>query len=199
MKTQEKPTMRALELYQEQLQREAQRKIAADPYAQPYMPTLSEAGLKKLVQRAILEATPVDADEETQAAIKEDGPRLAIEILRKRAATADGDARRHAERAKDSLHRLKGLHAREQRKERDRRASYTPGQRIDKALAALSSVSMVPATTLESDQVKGGEKNTSPRWCGDQFGAARAKAVALAVELEQVVDEARVRDLDRAA
>jgi hypothetical protein len=189
--------MKALELYQRQLQNEASRKIAADPYAQPYFPRLSEEGLKKLAQRAAR-----DAVERTGVGFGEAFANrfaLAIDVLRKRAAVADGEARRHAERASKSLDRLTGLHAREKRKQRDRRASLSPGARIDQALAGLSAVSMVPATKLEGDQVRGAERDMSPKWGGDQFGSARGRAVRLAEELESLWDECRVRDLERAA
>jgi hypothetical protein len=191
--------MKALELYQRQLQNEASRKIAADPYAQPYFPRLSEEGLKKLVQRAVKDATPDGTSREQWADVWANRFGLAIEVLRARAAVADGEARRHAERASRSLDRLKGMQAREKRKTRDRRASLSPGARIDQALAGLSAVSMVPATKLEGDQVRGAERDMSPKWSGDQFGSARGRAVRLAEELEGLWDECRVRDLERAA
>jgi hypothetical protein len=206
MKTQDKPTMRSLELYVEKLVNDAERKIAGDPYAAPYMPRMGAEGLRKLVQRCVndrlrLAADPLDdgLTEEEKAGIVADGPRLAIEVLRTRAAVAEGMARRHAAEASKSLHNLAGLHAREGRKLNDRRASLSPGRRIDNALASLSSVSMVSASALDGDQVKGGEKVRVPKWSGDQFGSARAKAVRLCVELEAFVDECRVRDLGKAA
>lgn len=204
MKTEDRPTIKSVELYVRRLQSEARRKIAADPYAQPYCPQWDEehfeANVKKLVQRCITERLVADYHtEEQRAELHANGPALAIEVLRTRAAVAEGEARRHAEHASRSLVHLAGLHARETRKTRDRRASLSPGRRIDQALASLSSVSEVPASALGGDQVKGGERDRSPKWCGDQFGSATAKCVRLAEELEGLVDEARVRDLQNAA
>lgn len=208
MKTEDRPTAKSVELYVRRLQSEAQRKIASDPYAQPYAPMWDEehfeANVRKLIQRATNEALasarePGDITDEAYAFIVASGPALAIEELRKRAAMAEGRARRQALAASESLSRLAGLHARECRKRDDRRASLSPGRRIDQALASLSSVSMVSASVLGGDQVKGGERDRSPKWSGDQFGAARAECVRLAVKLEQLVDECKVRDLGRAA
>jgi hypothetical protein len=205
LKTQDKPTIRSVELYVEQLVRDGNRKIAADPYARPYIPCLSEAGIRKLVQRAVKDevgrslAGRVAIASEKYAEIVANGPALAIECLRRRAAVAEGEARRQALIASTSLHHLAGLHAREMRKTKDRRASLSPGRRIDNALASLSSVSMVPASALGGDQVRGGEPNRTPKWGGDQFGSSRAKAVRLAEEFEALVDECRCRDLENAA
>jgi hypothetical protein len=214
LKTQDKPTIPSVELYVEQLVREGNRKIASDPNAQPYVPNWDmndpekrTMNAKKLIQRAVKEhvervivlAPGGFISSEQYAEIQANGPTLAIEVLRRRAAVAEGEARRQALIASTSLHHLAGLHAREMRKAKDRRASLSPGRRIDNALASLSSVSMVPASALGGDQVRGGDPNRTPKWGGDQFGSSRAKAVRLAEELEALVDECKCRDLGAAA
>ena len=201
----DRPTLKAVKDYAKKLHDESSRKVSGDVYAKPYFPPLEEAALKKMVQRCATQAAlkamdyPAASPTEVEEA-KARGPELAIEFMRSKAAQADAEARRDAERSAESLNRLAGLHKREKRKESSRRELLSPGQRIDQALRELATISQVPAVALDPDPVTGRKREwTGPRWLGDQLASARAEAVALAVKLEAKVDGARVRDLSNAA
>lgn len=171
------PTVKAVIHYAAQLRTAGDREAARDCYASPYRP--SEAAARKLSTRL--------------------GPAAAIDHLRKRAAMHDHQARENTETAQASLTRLTQRHLRDQRDRQARARGLTPGARIDQALASLAVISAAPATQMSSDTVHGGDKARTPKWHGDTYSQARARALACADQLERMLEECQRRDLTRAA
>jgi hypothetical protein len=207
LNTAEQATVKAVLVYAEKLCLTADRQIAGDPYARPYQPTtkdgrVSEDAIRKLCQRLGKQRElqlPAEATAEDKAAARAQGPADALEYLRLKAAAADREAREEAQASQHSLERHARRQAKHKRAVKARRLELTPGQRIDQALAALATISNVPAAVLDGDRVHGGERNQAPQWGGDSAGDMRSKATKLALEIEESLDSARARDVQQAA
>lgn len=170
------PTKKAVLDYADRLRVQAEQQMVADVYAKPYWPTTAYA--EKLYT--------------------EHGPEGAIEYLKARVAHADGEARRDAQEAS---HSLKRLQRRKKAAKRDRdaeRAGMTPGARIDQALASLATLSAVPAARVGAEP-KSSNSSTALPFADDLRGRGRRVALDAARSLEEMVEQVRVRDMERAA
>jgi hypothetical protein len=129
----------------------AQRARLNDPYATP--PSFSEAGARMLCSRkkaAILKEMPADSSDEQKAAAALKAPAAARLELDFRWAQWEGKVRRERE---EEQHRDKRHARRQKQAARDRsaaRAGQSLGQRLDKALAEVCTVSGMRASTLEA-------------------------------------------------
>lgn len=178
----ELPTIKAALKYGDDLRAAAMRLTAEDVYAKPWYPTTH--GIRKLVQRCTNQrrgdaiAAGLADDQVKQAELM--GPSDAITYM---AGKWINSITAHKEQTQLS-ERAQARHARRQRQAiRDREAllqNLSPGQRIDKAIAELSTVGAVKAQVLDPDKVHGTTTNPDadgmPKGPGDP--AARAKHLA---------------------
>ncbi len=217
-----KPTVRAVVAYAEQLREEAVRRAAKDPWTEPYRPT--EAAARKLTQRLTNQriadlarrfdagefTTPTgDLDHDTYNELVDDAPHhgaaAAIAELTRRAAEQLGAERAARERSERAALRLRKHHDQDARDQAARRKGMSPGQRIDIALANLHCVTDVSASRLDGDRVSGSTEQPLPvdsdgyAHLEDAFTIARRKVLALADELEQLLDGERRRNVRTAA
>lgn len=169
-------TVKAVVEYATQLRREADLEIAGDPYACPYRPT--EAGARKMSARY--------------------GPQAAIENMRSHAAMHKRAEREHAQVAAASLTKHKARHRNFHDQVDRRRRHLRLGQRIDDAIGRLSLVASSSAATI-GQSVHGGTPNHSPAFSVDAADKARRIALKAVREIEALEDEARTRDLSKAA
>lgn len=211
----DKPTVRAVVAYAEQLRAQADRKIAADPWADPYRP--SEAAARKLAQRRTNErirnlvadhraGAITDATLEDQLAeAPHVGAQAALDELAARAADQEAAERAQRERSERSLKRLQRHRAQDYRDQAARQRGFSPGQRLDHALAQLAVVSDLPASRLDGDRVHGGDTRPIPvdkdgnAHVDSTFSTARRKVLDLADDLERLVENAERRDIGTAA
>jgi hypothetical protein len=205
-----KPTVKAVVAYAEQLRAEADRAALRDPYLDPYRPT--EAAARKLAQRFThqrlreIEALHV-TDEERNDLIDQAphvGAQRALDDLKRRAAEQQHKAREDRERSDRALKRLRRHRQQDARDQAARRQGLSPGQRIDRVIRQLGVTSDVPAVRLDGDRVHGGDGPQLPvgpdgsARLDDHFTLARRRALALADDLEQLLDRDQRRDLDAA-
>jgi hypothetical protein len=171
-----KITTAAVVKYAERLRDEADREEAVDPYASGYRPT--EAAARKDSARF--------------------GPEEAINRMRRRAAMHKRDARMAATIAANSLdkHRNRQRNHREQRNKQ--REHLSAGTRIDGAIARMSLIAS-PGGAQIGQSVHGGTPDHSPTFCVDAADKARRIAIKAVREIEDLEDEARVRDVSKAA
>ncbi len=173
-------TIKAVVAYAVQLENDAEKQTAQDPYASPYRPQTSYEAVKKLCQR-------------------HGGPEGALSYLRARAAMYDREAREHAVVAQKAL----TVHTQRQgyhriRREKDR-GHLNPGERIDQAIARLRVVASPASSRLDGDIVRGGDRKTSQQWTVDAAERAVAFAMIAVREIENLEDSLKVRDLGKAA
>ena len=205
----ERATVRAVVKYAEHLRAVAERQMAADPYAKPYYPTTAAARTlckriaNQLEAQARAHGTLIGSTDqeiaEATAAARASAPAAAIEHLRRKAAVVDRKHREEniiAERALARHQRRQATHARDLEA---MRAGRTLGQRLDATLAHLSTIASAPAAKVDSNRVRGGERNQQPPWAGDPHGYARDRAYQLVQHIEALLDAARNRDISKAA
>jgi hypothetical protein len=171
------PTVRAVVALAAELRARAARRLAQDPFARPYGP--SEAAARRLSQRY--------------------GSEKALMLLRGRALEAERRDQERDVESQRSLERLAQHRAAFERRRAKARERLTFGRRIDLALAALETVSGVPAATTGGAVVHGGEPDHAPPVVGDPVGRARGIAKWAAQEIEAELDAARLRDLKAVA
>lgn len=204
----EKPTTRAVVKYAERLRAQADKQMAADPYASPYYPTTAAA--QQLVKRLARSREQEVRDchphlvgtpelDELVAQARAEAPALAIEHLRRRAAVIDGDHRRDETESHRALQRHQRRKAQHARDVAALRAERTLGARLDTALGGLATVAAASAAVIGGDRVQGGEKSQQPPWTGDPHGYARDRAHRLVQHLEELLEDARARDVKKAA
>lgn len=174
-KTAEQPTLKAVLAYAQTLHQRGESQKARDPWAKPYQPT--EAAARRLNSEV--------------------GSARALEVLASRAAMADRGYREEAEIAKHSLERHKRRTQKTDRGREQERQGMTPGQRIDRALAAFSVVPAVGAAQI-GWSTKGSDKPGLTKH-GDPAGEAKYLALKAAREIEGLLDRHQRRDLDKAA
>ncbi len=169
-------TVRAVVEYAAQLRREAELEIASDPFASPYLPT--EAGARKLSNRL--------------------GPEAAIDHLRRRAAMHKRDAREHGVIAQKSLDKH-AQRTKKFRQQRNRQRDHLSlGKRIDGAIGRLSLVA-APAAAQTGEGVHGGTPDYAPTFAVDAADKARRIALKAVREIEDIEDDLRLRDVQKAA
>lgn len=173
--TQEQPTIKAVLAYAQTLRQRGETQKLRDSWAKPYQP--SEATARKLCSQH--------------------GAAEALQVLATRAALADREYREEAEVAKFSLERHKRRAQKTDREREQQRQGLTPGQRVDKALAAFSVVPAVGAAQI-GWSTKGSDKPGLTKH-GDPAGEARYIAFKAAREIESLLDRHQRRDLDKAA
>lgn len=207
----DKPTVKAVVAYAEQLRIQADRKVAADPWADPYRP--SEAAARKLAQRRtnerIREITAMHLTDDERELLLGDAPHFgaqaALDELAARAAEQEAAERAQRERSERSLKRLQRHRAQDHRDQAARQRGLSPGQRLDHALARLAVVSDLPASRLDGDRVHGGDIRPIPvdkdgnAHLDSTFSTARRKVLDLADDLERLVENAERRDIGTAA
>lgn len=173
------PTVQAVVAEARRICRDAQQKLAADPYARPYVP--SDQVAYKLSQQY--------------------GPDRAILMLRQR----ERDRReRQAEQDEisDRAERRRERRQRVAKRDRDAElAGLTPGQRLDRALVHLSTLQSAPAARIDPSPVTdgGGGKdngNPVPKLYDDTAGHARRRVERLVQDLEHTLAEQQRRLCD---
>lgn len=149
-------TVAAVVAYADVLRRRAMRVLAPDsteydPYAKPYYPTTAAA--RKLCERATREETaklgPNPTDDQLTAA-RAAGAQAALEEMAWRAGRADTKRQEEERNTTEARHRLAARHRRATRDREVQLGALTPGQRIDRALAALATVSAAPGTGFDT-------------------------------------------------
>lgn len=192
-------TYKAVAAYVAQLAVRGELARARDPYATPYEPT--DAAAKRVYHfhladiRGRDDANPdFEPDETTQVA---EACQLTIQTLAGRVREKERDHQEDELASKRALER----HQRRQRQsERDRtarRLALSPGQRLDRALGAFSTVSAVGASQV------GWSTPSSERGPvvnhGDPAGEAKHIAIKAIQEIEALLDRHQLRDVHKAA
>lgn len=190
-------TLKAVLIEVQRINQAADAAIIRDPWAQPYR--INEDAAKRLVRacsQAHVQRLPADAtpDDKTQA--RAQGPSDALAILSLRVLETAGQYRadKQASEWKDARHRR-----RQQQAARDREASrrrLAPGQRIDQALAWLSTTSTVTASRLDSDIVTGSKNHDSEPVVDDPLWKARLIADRAVRDIENEVEDAKRRRVE---
>jgi hypothetical protein len=171
------PTVRAVVAYAEQLRDQAEKLMRADAFARPYYPTSASA--RRLSQRL--------------------GPEAALVRLRELALRHERRDRERDAESVVSLGRLRDRRANADSRRSRALAGMRPGERVDRALAELATISAAPAAGIGGDVVHGGEGDHEPRWPGDPSAKARRIALDAARAVEGELEAARRRDLEAAA
>lgn len=201
MLKQQMPTVNAAIKYAEKLRAQGERELLTDPYACPYMPNATEAGVRKLCQRLANQALaelPDNATDEQLAQARATGPARAIAYMRMRHKQHNAEQGDIAQCAQQSLERHTQRH-RKHRQQRDKqRAHLNPGQRIDQAIARLRLIA-APAAGPIGNQTPASERNQRPAYTVDAAGRAIAIAYQAVREIEDLEDSHKLRDLDKAA
>lgn len=203
----ERATIKAVVKYAADLRVQAEKQMAADVYAKPYWPTTEAA--KQLVKRIAnqrekdvrraLDGQDPAIVAEAVANARADAPGLAIARLREKAADARREQREADEQAERSLARHRRRRAQHLREVDAERQGLTLGARLDLVLTALATVAAAPAGSIGGDRVQGGDRAQSLPWAGDPHGYALDRARVLVERLEAMHEDARVRDVEKAA
>lgn len=171
-----KITVKAVVAYAVKLREDAAKACVRDPYAKPYMPSVTYA--RRLAFRV--------------------GPEEAIAHLRGNAAMAQREQREQAEISKRSLERHKRRQA-DAKKDRDRRvANLRPGERIDLAIAQLSLIAS-PAAANPEPSSPNADSDFSPKFTVDMADPWKRKAQQLAREIEDALFDAQSRNVRQIA
>lgn len=169
------PTVAAVVAYAAQLRHRGQRHKTADPYSNPYMPT--EAAARKLANRL--------------------GPNRALAELAARSVMHDRQERDNNQAAQHARARHHRRATEAHRHRQQQRQQQTLGQRLDTALARLTTTAAAPIANLQSDRITGGnDPNAIPRTPGDLHGSAHRRALATVEWIEAQLDNAQRRRVE---
>lgn len=207
--TEKRPTLQAVVAYADQLRDRADRildpgKPGYDCYAKPYYPTTAAARkvyhdhLAQITRRDydMLGADPdyeIDADSQ-----KHEAAELAMATLAARAAMRERERTQDDQTANHSLKRLTRQRQRHKRDLEAQRLELTPGQRLDRALAGFATIAAPGAAQIGGD-TPAGDPRSMPAHHGDPGGEAAYLARKAIQQIEELLDQARARDLNRAA
>lgn len=177
-KNTEAPTIQAVLLHAARLRVEAEAIIRRDYWAQPYQPT--DAAARRLAQSCAKSRElqlPPEASREQREQARAQGPADALAILTHRSLRALEEYRAEKLRSERKDERHRSFQKRQQNARERERASSTIGERIDRALRKLATVSGVTASNIQGDVVSGSKANEGVDvWVHDP--AARAKRIA---------------------
>jgi hypothetical protein len=195
----------------ERLHAEGHREIAADPYVKPFMPFRNRktGGVSVSAVRFDIstrasrlqqeEAAKVpEADRQVYEFHRDIACRAAIAQMRERAADVRKGYEQDRETSERAVTRLARRHGKAGEEEARMLTKMTPGQRVDRALRLMETVSTVSSAPLERE-APASERDYIPPKITDEVSEARKEALNLALRLEAEVKGSRLRDLGKAA
>jgi hypothetical protein len=199
MNKQELPTVKAVLAYAEQLRGRAERDRLADPYADPYAPSVAAA--RKVYQAAAAtvrrndEAAGLERPAEEQNA---EAATMAQAELASRVVLNERETRRQRE----ETHRSERRHARRQRIDRANRqaaqAGLSLGTRLDRVIAGLGLLSEISCAPLDSDRITGSPDRSRPPSgprSRDRYTHLLGDVQELVFRLEEELSQARRREI----
>jgi hypothetical protein len=169
-----------------------------DPNAKPPYPTTAAVRqlCTRMAHRALNELAPNATDDDKETAWRR-GPELAMAELARRVSEWDRQRQQDDHNAKQSRQNLWRVQRRAERDREAQRAGLTLGQRIDQALATLTTIPAPAAAALNTDRVHGGhDQSPVPRFPGDPAARARAIARDTVRQLEDEVENAKRRRVE---
>lgn len=165
------PTVKAVLAEAQRLRERAERELAADPYAKPYSPS----------------------DRLAYSLTAQHGPEGALRELQRRAVEAAARYREQTEISERARKRLDRQHRVAEAGRRQRLSGMTLGQRLDEALAALSTASEVGAAGFEAPVSHGKSDGGSPGQAEGRALYLRERALLLVTQIEDEVPRGRRR------
>lgn len=200
-------TTAAVTAYAAELRRKAEKVTNPDPanqdyspFYKPYAPTEEVAWqLVSRKRKELVEALGPHATADQIAAARAEGPAAALREMkfiarqRERTFQADLEAERH--RTNRHVNQIRSV----QRTIDRARSGMTPGQRIDDALGKLAIIASGTTASL-AEKVTTGETDTqAPPFVGDPAAKAREIATKAARDIEEELDKARRRRVEKIA
>lgn len=199
-------TLNAVLAYARQLAQNADRAMAADPYAKPYRP--SEAAAKRCYYLHLAEVKRRDLDhmdglspeivEIVEQAHIAEAATAALQTLAGRARKQEREKAEDDETSKRSLARLQRRRREAERDREQSRQGLSIGQRLDRALARFSVVPSVSAVEV-GWSTPSSESSGLPAYHGDSAGEAKHIALRAVREIEGLLDGHVMRDVEKAA